>query len=135
MALVALCMKKITSGFTLVELILVMIILGIGLSGVLSIMMSGVKNTITPELRWQLIVVGENITKLAIDQEIAPREGTLSELFPVLAKNIPYANHVQIKISKKVFSGALNTEMVNVVIAHKEIGETHFSAIKNKGKS
>ncbi len=126
-------MKKY-KGFTLIELILVMIVLGIGLSGVLSIMIVSVQNSVTPELRWQVIVVGETIVQTLLEQkEIESKQGSLDNLFPLLAKQIPNAKNISLSISTKPLAMD-ESVLVNVKLTHQAIGETQFSAIKGKQK-
>lgn len=125
-------MKKL-DGFTLIELILVMLILGIGLSGVLSIMIASIKNSVTPELRWQVIMIGENITQMLLEQRepILPKQGRLEDLFPELSQQIMHKNMILTISTEKLATD--ESELINVKLNHTALGETHFSAIKTTG--
>ncbi|MGD9591985.1 MAG: prepilin-type N-terminal cleavage/methylation domain-containing protein [Candidatus Berkiella sp.] len=125
-------MKKY-KGLTLVELILAMVVLSVGLSGVLSIMIFSVKNSVTPELRWQLIVIGENIVQSLLDQKegVLPAQGTLQDLFPAFSAHIPNATQIKMQVTTQPYITDDST-LISVTLSHQALGDTQLSAIKYK---
>ncbi|MBS0286385.1 MAG: prepilin-type N-terminal cleavage/methylation domain-containing protein [Proteobacteria bacterium] len=146
-------MKRPLKGFTLVEVIIAMVVIGIGLSGILSVMMASVNNSISPELQWQVNVLGENIVKRIIALENTTNTGCVATqahaykvlcdyqgldharllmVFPDLADNVEDAKNIKVSVRISPFD-AQGVMLISVQLSHGALGDTYFSALKTKG--
>lgn len=154
MALAVLFMKKTAKGFTLIEVIVAMVVIGIGLTGVLSVMMTCVNNSISPELSWQINTLGENMVNRLVSLQGPSGDGCvantgtsykvicdyqgldharLRSAFPELA-DIEDAKNITVSVRIAPYE-IQDTWVVSVKLSHVAVGDTYFSAIKAKGTS
>ncbi len=131
-----LSMKNSNAGFSLIELILAMVVLSIGLTGILSVMMTTINNSVTPELRWQINAIAENILErlLKKNEVLNISKKPFVEAFPELASQFKWSNHLTVAISAKPYIKNNNATLVCVILGHEIIGDTQFCAIKSPGQ-
>jgi MSHA pilin protein MshD len=61
--------RRATRGFTLIELILFIVIVGVGVAGVLSVFTNSIKNSADPLLRKQTIAIAESLLEEIVTKE------------------------------------------------------------------
>jgi prepilin-type N-terminal cleavage/methylation domain-containing protein len=154
---VALSMKKPYKGMTLIELILTMVILSVGLSGVLAVMVTIARNSVDPQIRWQAIILGnsaiQKIIHMPYHGEACPLKADVNafaslcdyqgltnekigSFFPEM-KQMKDNDLYKISVDIQPFDNLIKetgTVLVSVIITHAELGETHFAAIKTKDR-
>jgi len=70
--------NKQSSGFTLVEMIIAIVIIGVGLAGVLLAFNTTVKSSADPMIRKQMLAVAEEMLEEVLLKPYAPAPGTIS---------------------------------------------------------
>jgi prepilin-type N-terminal cleavage/methylation domain-containing protein len=153
----ALSMKKQYKGMTLIELILTMVILSVGLSGVLAVMVAIARNSVDPQIRWQAIILGNSAIQKIIhmpyhgeaclpntekkthasfcDYQGLTNE-TIGSFFPEM-KSMKDNDLFKISVDIQPFDNQIKetgTALVSVIITHTQLGEMHFAAIKTKDR-
>ena len=130
-----LSMKNSNKGFTLIELIIAMVVLSIGLTGVLSVMMTTINNSVSPELSWQMSTIAENVIErlLSKNEVITVSNAQLKDVFPELSQAFNGSQKIKISINAQPYLKTNNAKLICVILTHPFIGETHFCAIKTTG--
>ncbi len=147
--------KQFNKGMTLIELILAMIVLAVGLSGILSVMVAISKNSVDPQLRWQVVVLGDTLLKSLLTKDYdftscpAKKENPdfsnlcdyqgiknakLDGLFPELKSELKNLQHFTVSVEIEPLNDMQSkATLVSLIVSHSELGETHLSAVKAKG--
>ncbi len=148
--------KQFSKGMTLIELILAMIVLAVGLSGVLSVMVAIARNSVDPQLRWQVVVLGDMVLKSLLTKEDDSTSGCLAKkenpdfttlcdyqgikkakldtLFPELKNELKNFQHFSVSVELDPLKEEQSkATLISIIVSHDQLGETHLSAIKTKG--
>lgn len=146
-------------GMTLIELVITMVVLGVGLSGILSVMIVIAKNSVSPQISWQSAILGENVIQILMSKPydlsgvcLSKNEKSfeslcdyaniknekITNIFPELMKNLKDYASFKISIDIQPYHGMTKdaeSALINVKIMHSELGETHFAAVKTRNQS
>ena len=71
------CSRKDVSGFTLIELVVAMVIIGVGLAGVMTAYNQVVLSSVNPLVRKQLLSVAEGMMEEVMLEQFAPAAGVI----------------------------------------------------------
>ncbi len=156
MVLADLFMKnQFNKGMTLIELILAMIVLAVGLSGILAVMVAIAKNSVDPQLRWQVVVLGDTLLKNLLTKEydfascptkkenpdfsnLCDYQGIknikLDMIFPEFKKEMKNTAHFSVSVELEPLNELpAKATLITLIVSHAELGDTYLSAIKTKG--
>ena len=87
---------KTTAGFTLIEMVIAIVVIGIGLAGVLTVFNIAVKSSADPLIRKQMLAVAEEMMEEILLKPYAPGAGTISGCNRTGADNVSdYAGYNQ----------------------------------------
>ncbi len=141
-------------GMTLIELIIFMVVVSVGLTGVLTVIMMVTNSKLEPLSQWQAIQAGSNILdELLLKQYHSsadcsnlqnPKQEYLCEfqginkqklqiVFPEMAAQMPQAARYKVSIDLLPFHEEKLTRdvlAVNVTISDPKFGEVRLSALK-----
>ncbi|MGE3318368.1 MAG: prepilin-type N-terminal cleavage/methylation domain-containing protein [Candidatus Berkiella sp.] len=141
-------------GLTLVELILFMVVLAVGLTGVLNVIMTVTNSKLEPLSQWQGIQVSSSVMETLLTKKYqssddckelksAKREylceyqgvnkQPLKEVFPEIASQIGNTVPLSVSIDIKPFYEEKMTRdvlAINVIVSNPQVGEIRLSAIK-----
>lgn len=143
-------------GMTLIELVITMVVLGVGLSGILSVMIVIAKNSASPQISWQSAILGENVIQILMSKSYdlsgvclskndksyeslcdyaKIQNEKITDVFPELMKNLKDYAAFKISIDIQPYHGMskdAESALISVKIMHSELGETHFAAVKTR---
>lgn len=154
MALAGLPMKKINIlGLSLIELVVAMVVISVGLTGIFTLFITLANNSVSPLLEWQAITLGDSVLKEILNKEyrqipcrdvLKPsnsicdyqniQKANIETFFPQMSK-VKQFPHFAISVEIKPYAELKNQEaaLVSVIIEHPELGQIHFSGIKSQG--
>lgn len=129
---------KNQSGLTLVELIVTIVVLGVGLTGVLSVMMTVIRHSVEPALQWQAVNIGNNALqtllhetpqKLAMLQNI--KDQKIQATFPQSALSWGDTTQFTISIDVQPYrEKGIFFDQINVKVFHPALGYVNFTGLK-----
>lgn len=141
-------------GMTLIELIILMVVLAVGLTGVLMVIMTVTNSKYEPILQWQAIEIGNDVIDTLLTKQYqssmdcadlkAPERKYLCEyqginkqklqdLFPDIANEISGGSLYDVSIDLRPFYEEKMTRdvlAINVTVSHPQLGEIRLSALK-----
>lgn len=140
---------------TLIEFIVTIVVLSIGLTGILSVMMTLTKNSVDPELQWQAMMIGDMAMHEMLNKKNNLQEDgcvnkrssnemlnlcdyqgiknmPVKKLFPELSRNFT-TDAFDVSIEIKRAEKSKDSALIWIGVTHQHLGQVTFSAIKAKG--
>lgn len=141
-------------GMTLIELIVFMVVLAVGLTGVLTVIMTVTNSKYEPMMQWQAIEIGNDVIDTLLSKQyhssadctdfkgldkiyLCEYQGIhkqkLQALFPDIAKEITSGSLYDVSIDLRPFYEEKMTRdvlAINVTVSHPQLGEVRLSALK-----
>lgn len=141
-------------GMTLIELVILMIVLAVGLTGIISVIMTVTNSKFEPLLQWQAIQVGSNVIDTLLTKKydsssdceklgetkqeyLCEFQGIdkqkLQATFPEIAARMGNIPAFDISIDIRPFYEEKLTKdvlAINVTISEPRLGDIHLSALK-----
>lgn len=141
-------------GMTLIELIILMVVLAVGLTGVLTVIMTVTNSKYEPMLSWQAIEIGNEVIDSLLNKQyqtsmdcvdlkesekkfLCEYQGInkqkLNVLFPDIAKEMGSVALYDVSIDLRPFYEEKMTRdvlAINVTVSHPQLGEIRLSALK-----
>lgn len=146
-------MKK-QKGMTLIELIIFMVVLAVGLTGILNVIMTVTSSKLEPLSQWQGVQVGSCIIETLLTKKyqsandckelksnqkefLCEYQGVdkqkLQDVFPELAAQIDNSLPVFVSVDLRPFYEEKMTRdvlAINVTVSNQQVGDIRLSALK-----